>query len=106
LAAYLLLGILACQKHVTGGAPPVADLRTRGKSVYQSNCIACHNANPKVAGALGPELAKVSLELLQARVMKAEYPQGYMPKRTSHVMQPLPQLKDEIPALHAYLNSL
>ena len=78
----------------------------RGKSVYQSNCTACHAPDPRVAGALGPDLAKSSLELLELRVLRAEYPAGYTPKRSSKVMQPLPHLKADIPALHAYLNSL
>jgi mono/diheme cytochrome c family protein len=105
-----LLWSIGCQKKVSSesAANPSApvDLVARGRSVYQSNCIACHNMNPRVAGALGPDLAKSSLELIQSRVMKAEYPKDYKPKRSSHVMQPLPQLKDDIPALHAYLNSL
>lgn len=74
--------------------------------MYQSNCTACHAPDPRVAGSLGPEIAKSPLELVQSRVLKADYPPGYTPKRKSKIMQPLPQLKDDIPALHAYLNSL
>jgi mono/diheme cytochrome c family protein len=109
-AIALALWSIGCQKKVSGdssGSPPTAvDLVARGRSVYQANCIACHNNDPRLAGALGPEIAKSPLELVQSRVMKAEYPKDYKPKRSTHVMQPLPQLKDDIPALHAYLDSL
>lgn len=77
----------------------------KGKSVYLSSCIACHNTNPQKAGALGPEVWGSSRELLEARIMTATYPPGYNPKRPSHAMQPLPHLQGEIDALHAYLNS-
>lgn len=80
-------------------------LITRGRAVYQSVCIACHNSDPKKAGTLGPEVWGSSLELLQARVVDGTYPAGYTPKRTTHVMQPLPQVQKDLPAIHAYLNS-
>jgi len=97
---------LGCTNKSPEPANPKAALISRGKSVYQTNCTACHNSDPKLPGALGPELAGSSLPLLEARVLRVEYPQGYKPKRTTHVMQPLPQLKNDIPALEAYLNSL
>lgn len=56
-------------------------------------------------GAIGPALAGSTLELVELRVMKGEYPAGYLPKRTTKTMSALPHLKAEIPALHAYLNS-
>ena len=50
---------------------------------------------------------KVSpLELIEARVMRAEYPPGYTPKRTTKVMIPLPHLQAKLPELAAYLGSL
>jgi mono/diheme cytochrome c family protein len=82
-----------------------ADLAARGRVIYQAHCTSCHNSDPHKAGSLGPELWGSSLELIQSRVMKAEYPTGYAPKRATHIMQPLPQLSAEIPALRAYLNS-
>ena len=80
------------------------DVYTRGKAVYQTNCTACHNGDPKKPGAVGPELAGSSRELIEARVLRAEYPPGYKPKRQTHLMVPLPQLKPEIDALAEYLN--
>lgn len=81
------------------------DLVGRGHVVYMTYCTACHNVDPKRPGALGPELYGASMDLLEARVMRTEYPAGYTPKRTSKVMVALPQLKTDIPALHAFLNS-
>ncbi len=80
-------------------------LEQKGKSVYLSNCIACHNPNPTLAGSVGPEVSHSSLELLTARIMKAEYPPNYKPKRQSNLMPAMPELQNDIPALHAYLNS-
>lgn len=85
---------------------PKAALIARGKSVYQTNCTACHAPDPKMPGALGPDIAHSSQELIEARVMRVEYPKDYKPKRTSHLMTAMPQLQADIPALTAYLNSL
>jgi len=77
-----------------------------GRSVYNANCIACHGVDPTRDGALGPAVAGSSLELLEARVLRAEYPPGYEPKRPSRVMVALPHLESKLPELAAYLQSL
>jgi mono/diheme cytochrome c family protein len=79
---------------------------TKGKSVYVSNCTACHNMDPRMDGSLGPAVAGASLELLERRILHADYPPGYQPKRTSKAMAALPHLKNEIDALYKYLSSL
>ncbi|HUP56603.1 MAG TPA: cytochrome c [Bdellovibrionota bacterium] len=89
-----------------GGAPQAVDLVAKGRVVYQSNCTACHHSDPTKNGPLGPEIAGSSLELLTARIMKAEYPPGYKPKRDTRQMAAIPQLQADIPAIHAYLSSL
>jgi mono/diheme cytochrome c family protein len=99
--ALALVGLCGCTK--SGG--PSNALVDRGRVVYQSNCIACHNTDPKKPGTLGPEIWGSPLELVEARVMRAEYPPGYTPKRQTHQMVAIPQLKTDIPALHAYLNA-
>ena len=38
-----------------------------------------------------------------ARVLRAEYPEGYQPKRETELMQPMPYLAGDLPALAAYL---
>jgi mono/diheme cytochrome c family protein len=93
-------------------AAPVADgrspeeLAASGRGVYNANCIACHAMDPRQDGALGPAVAGSSRELLEARVLRAEYPAGYAPKRETRVMVPLPHLESKLPELAAYLDSL
>jgi mono/diheme cytochrome c family protein len=99
----IIASLSACKNG--GNEAPLSDLALHGKSVYLSNCIACHNQNPTLAGSVGPDIANSSLELITARVMRAQYPANYKPKRQSHLMIALPQLEKEIPALHAYLNT-
>lgn len=88
------------EKPADGNAMLVA----RGKSMYMSNCIACHNADPKVDGVLGPSVHGSSMELLEARILQATYPPGYQPKRPTKTMVALPHLKNELNAIHAYVN--
>jgi mono/diheme cytochrome c family protein len=78
----------------------------KGKLVYAANCTACHNADPSKEGTIGPAIAGSSLELVRARVMKAEYPPGYTPKRDSHLMPAQPFLSADVPDLAAYLGSV
>ena len=78
----------------------------RGKRAYAANCTACHNPDPGREGTVGPAIAGSSLELVRARVLKAEYPPGYTPKRDSHLMPAQPFLASDVPDLAAYLGSL
>ncbi len=87
----------------TAEAPSPADLAKRGRQVYMANCIACHSQDPAIDGALGPAVAGSSRELVEARVLRAEYPEGYTPKRPSKVMIALPHLGGDIDALTAFL---
>lgn len=81
------------------------ELISRGKTVYATSCTACHNPDPKKPGNLGPEIYGSTRELIDARVMRAEYPQNYKPKRATKQMAALPHLKNDIDALAAYLNN-
>jgi mono/diheme cytochrome c family protein len=115
----LSLVFSACEKRsseslttpTTASSAPSAAVKTsgptaeRGKTIYQTQCTACHNSDPRKPGALGPEVFGSSKELLEARILKADYPPGYQPKRNTHTMAPLPHLKKEIDSIHAYLNS-
>lgn len=89
----------------TATAPSPAQLISRGKAVYMSACIACHNVDPKKTGGLGPEVYGATMELLEARVVHGTYQPGYTPKRNTKTMQALPQLQAELRAIHAFLNS-
>jgi mono/diheme cytochrome c family protein len=77
----------------------------QGKTVYSSNCTACHNADPAKDGPLGPAIFGSSKELIEARVLRAEYPAGYTPKRKTKVMVALPQLKGDLDSLAAFLKN-
>ncbi len=125
IAALLLLAACSEGNAPEGGAPApspssaassaasaptaeeeAADLVAEGRAAYLGNCIACHNPDPTQDGALGPALAGSSEDLVQARVMRAEYPPGYPPKRDTRSMIPMPFLEKKIPAIAAYLSSV
>jgi mono/diheme cytochrome c family protein len=97
----LAAGLLTCSP----GEPPAprSELAAQGERVYQNVCIACHNGDPSQDGSLGPAIAGSSAELLEARVVRGEYPPGYTPKRPGEVMPRFEYLADQIPALAAYL---
>ena len=80
-----------------------AELAARGRLIYMSTCIACHNGDPHRAGPLGPEIAGAPRELVASKVLRNEYPAGYRPKRETRAMVPLPHLEPEIDALVAFL---
>lgn len=104
LAAAAALSLAACKKEEL--SPEQARVR-KGQTLYTLHCTACHNpSDPKRDGGLGPAIAGSSLELLEARVLRGAYPEGYTPKRATHIMQKLPLVQEDVEALHAYLNSL
>ncbi len=104
LVVGISLPLVSCQKEQgTSQTVPLTALESRGKGVYLSNCIACHNPNANLDGSIGPAVARSSLELLEARLLHQSYPPGYKPKRASGNMPEFTQLKDDIPALQAYL---
>jgi mono/diheme cytochrome c family protein len=130
LAVVLVAGVLSCsQEEPTGAtpsrppAPPPADtaepetpsappdetsqekLVSRGRSVYNQICIACHAVDPSQEGNIGPAIAGSPLALLEAKVLRNEYPPGYTPKRETLNMVPLPHMTKDLPALAAYLAS-
>jgi len=75
----------------------------RGAIIYRTNCSSCHNENPNLAGSLGPAIAGSPRSLIAARVLHGAYPGGYVPKRHSHIMRPLPWVGPHIDDLTAYL---
>ena len=105
VGAVVGLGIVSSLA-LLGCSPPGGDPVTIGKQVYAANCTACHNADPTRDGTIGPALAGSSPELVRARVLKAEYPPGYTPKRDSHLMPAQPFLASQVDDIAAYLGSL
>jgi mono/diheme cytochrome c family protein len=78
-------------------------LVTRGRQVYLAQCIQCHNANPAIPGPVGPAVKGASRDLLDAKIVRGEYPPGYRPQRPTKVMPPQPAIAPDISALAAYL---
>jgi len=76
---------------------------TRGKQAYMGTCIACHNMNPALDGSVGPAIQGASKEVLEAKIMRGEYPAGYKAKRETKIMPPQPQLAANIDDLAAFL---
>ena len=99
LAVPLVLTTLAgCSQE-----PTLSAEAERGRQIYQSQCIACHNPDPAKTGPIGPDVRGSSEELLRAKVLRGSYPAGYTPKRPTKIMQPMPQFANDSPALAEYL---
>ncbi len=106
-ALVLALLVSACTKKTTETQGDPSDpkaMMEKGRMVYVTNCTSCHGTDPKIDGALGPAVQGASFELLEKRIIDGTYPENYKPKRDTKIMQPLPFLKNDLKALHAYLN--
>lgn len=86
-----------------GGEDAQTTLISRGRHYYHNVCIACHNGDPTRDGTLGPALAGVSLDVIEAKVMRGEYPEGYTPRRNTSTMPAFAYLEPELPGIAAYL---
>ncbi len=93
-----LTTMLAC-----GGGETLSPEAARGKVVYQNHCTSCHSSDPGRDGPVGPTVKGASQELIDARIMRGEYPVGYTPKRQTTLMIPMPQVASSIDDLAAYL---
>ncbi|MDP3938444.1 MAG: cytochrome c, partial [Deltaproteobacteria bacterium] len=107
LASALLFGsawsLSGCGTGVEGGNAESGTPADRGRRVYKVNCIVCHNADPSLPGAVGPAIKGSPRELVEARVLRAEYPSGYTPQRESKLMPAQPHLGKDIDDLAAFL---
>src|SRR5574338_909345 len=91
--------LVSCSFQASFKSNPTIYNASRGKAVYQSNCIGCHNQNPRLSGSVGPDIQNSNYELLERRLMFGDYPRGYKPKRSTRIMPTFPHLKEEIPSL-------
>jgi mono/diheme cytochrome c family protein len=82
---------------------PLDPAAERGRQIYLAQCIACHNTDPALPGAVGPDLRGSSRELLEAKIARGTYPPGYTPKRPTKIMPPQPGLAPDIPDVAAFL---
>jgi mono/diheme cytochrome c family protein len=103
LMFFVLVAALFLQGCKKEGSQTPLSLEDQGRNVYLSRCIACHNADPKQTGSLGPAVAGLSEEVIRAKVLAGKYPDGYVPMRSTRMMPPMPELEDKIIALHSYL---
>lgn len=82
----------------------------KGKRIWLSTCIQCHNRDPNMKGSLGPEVVDAPLSVMTAKVMTGKYPDplpaGFVPKRKTKAMRPLPKFQNDIPSIHAYVQSV
>ena len=79
------------------------DPAARGEQVYLAECTACHNSDPAKDGPVGPAIKGSSQKLLEARILRASYPPGYTPKRTTAIMPPQPKFAAKISDLATFL---
>jgi mono/diheme cytochrome c family protein len=96
------LAVACSEAPDAAGTSPLVE---QGERVYRNVCIACHAGDPTQDGAVGPAIAGASRELLEARVVRGEYPPGYTPKRASNAMPRFEYLADQVDALAAYLTA-
>ena len=100
LVAAAVTGSASCGR---GDEPSLSAAAQRGRATYMNVCVACHNANPALDGALGPNLVGATRELIEWRVVRGAYPPGYRPKRASNAMPAFPHLADKIDDLAAFV---
>ncbi|TGL61067.1 c-type cytochrome [Leptospira sarikeiensis] len=98
----LLLSVIFVSFGFCKESKPLSPEAEAGKGLYMASCIACHNTNPKLDGAVGPSVANSSYELLEAR-MRGEYPQGYTPKRQSAAMTRFNFTEAQLKSLEEFL---
>jgi mono/diheme cytochrome c family protein len=107
LTAFVMAALTACGEKSNTGSTTAQNGPgdpERGRRIYMTVCITCHNPDPSKDGPIGPAIKGSSPELIEARVLYQSYPPGYTPKRTTHLMPKQPQLAKNIPDLAAYLN--
>lgn len=104
---FLLALLFSCSKdkRLEGKTPEEIRLIKKGRTVYMTTCVVCHHPDPKLVGPTGPEIHGSSLELIKAKLLKGGYPEGYKPKRDTHLMPTfIEEHSEDIDAIYAFLN--
>lgn len=82
----------------------------KGRRLYFSNCISCHNRDPNLKGAIGPEIVDAPIEIMRTKVLTGRYPEklpaGFIPKRKTKLMRPIKKLEKDIPDIYAWVQSV
>ena len=76
-----------------------------GKKIYTSKCISCHNKDPSLKGAVGPDIADSNMSLLILKTQHKQYPKGYKPKRKTKIMPKIPLKDKELADLYEYISN-
>ena len=98
--ALLAIVTMACAgESEESGDPAVA----QGEKIYRNICVVCHNADPSLSGPLGPAIAGASRELLEAKLLRGEYPAGYTPQRDTQQMPRFEYLEPTLEDIAAFL---
>lgn len=99
----LLICFFVCSAHAE-------DLTSKGRRLYLSNCIQCHNKDPNLKGSIGPAMVDAPIEVMTSKVMTGLYPNplpaGFVPKKTTKSMRKIPKLQKDIPAIYAWVQSV
>jgi mono/diheme cytochrome c family protein len=81
----------------------------KGRRLYFSNCISCHNKDPNIKGSLGPEQVDTPYDVFTHKVVTGRYPEklplGYLPKRKTKVMRKFPNLEKDIIHIYSWIQS-
>ena len=102
-AALLAIGCSDESNPPAGADSAQAAAAKRGRQIYENVCIACHNGDPTQAGALGPPVEGASRELIEAKVLRGEYPPGYTPQRPGQTMPRYEYLAGKLGDVAVYL---
>lgn len=82
----------------------------KGRRAYISVCIQCHNKDPNLKGSIGPELVDAPFEVMQHKVKTGRYPDilppGFVPKRKTKLMRPLPNYVKDVQAIYTWIQSV
>ena len=100
--ALIALVTMACACESGDSGDPAT---ARGEKIYRNICVVCHNADPNQHGPLGPAIAGSSRELLEARLLRGEYPVGYTPQRNTQQMPRFEFLEPNLDDIVAFLAS-
>ena len=97
-----LLVLTACGGETDSSVDPAV---ARGQMIYRNICVVCHNADPNQPGILGPPIAQSTRALLEAKVLRGEYPKDYTPALDTHQMPQFEYLEPNLDDLEAFLAS-
>ena len=77
----------------------------KGEMIYRNICVVCHNLDPNEQGTLGPAIAQATRAVLEAKVLRGEYPPGYTPARDTHQMPQFEYLEPNLDDIEAFIAS-